>query len=191
LSAFIFYYLVVYSPKERKRVKAFRLLNNKIHSVNDHINGIILTIIRATEPNIKEVPSEISFKEIDEYCKKVNPNLPVKYYDKNILLHDNYYELIKFRTDKIKSIITEIIILHDLLDDNLFLNFSNINDIVTNRLNNDYLIFKYNSLDYASHGLYDLHFEKIELWNNFSNFKKRYDFQYHKAERKRNKRRKL
>jgi len=191
LSAFIFYYLVVYSPKERKRVKAFRLLNNKIHSMNNYINGILLTIINVSDSNLKEVPKELSYKEIDEYCKKVNPNLPVKYYHTEVILHNDYYDFMKFKTEKIKSIVSEIIVLHDLLDDNLFLNFSNINDIATNRLNTDYKIFKYNNMDFNSHGLYDLYFERNELWNNFLNFRKRYEFQYHKAERQRNLRRKL
>jgi hypothetical protein len=29
-SAFLFYYLVVYAPRERRRVKSFRYINNKI-----------------------------------------------------------------------------------------------------------------------------------------------------------------
>lgn len=41
LSSFIFYYLVVYSPKERKRTKAYRVINNKIHKINELVTEIL------------------------------------------------------------------------------------------------------------------------------------------------------
>lgn len=186
LSAFIFYYLVVFAPKERKRVKAFRLINNKIHQLNDLINSILITIMRETDPAINTV-GDLSYDEVKEYCTKINADKKVEYYTTGIPMHDSYYDFIQFKASKIKSSVDQLILLNDLIDDNLFLNFSNINDIISNQLTFDYVLFKNQTLAFASHALVDLQFERKEMLDNFqSNYRKRYDFQYHHFERKRN-----
>jgi len=191
MSAFLFYYLVVYSPKERKRVKGFRLLNNIIHELNVSIESILITIIKVNNPKTIALDKEISLEKIENYCKMVNPNSPVKFLNTDIILHKSFYEFIEFKTQKIKYIINELILLHDLVDDNLFLNFSNISDILSH-LRPEYLIYPEKDLNFMSYYLYDLYFEKNELFNHFMfNYCKKYDFQYHRNERIRNKRRKL
>lgn len=126
-SAFLFYFLIVFLPKERKKLKVFRFLNNTIHLIKGQKDGLILEIIKFTEPNTRVLDKEISF-----YCEKVDPNKPIKF-GKHLNNYDNYFELINQRALNIKSHINDLIAVNELLDDELFLSIANINNIVTDR----------------------------------------------------------
>lgn len=190
-SASLFYFLIVFLPKERKKLKVFRFLNNTIHLIKGQKDGLILEIIKFTKPNTLVLNKEISLKEISFYCGKVDPNKPIKF-GKYLNNYDNYFELINQRALKIKSHINDLIAVNELLDDELFLSISNINNIVTESLKADKIEqILMNDLSHLSYTINDLNFEVNELENIFRNgFHKKYAFQYHHNERQRNKRRK-
>ena len=81
LASFLFYYLVVHLPKERKRVKGFRFIASKIVSINFTINDVILKTYRITNPTIRYVSYPINQEDITEKCKILNPSLPIKFFD--------------------------------------------------------------------------------------------------------------
>lgn len=113
-SAFIFYYLVVYLPKERKRNSTYRYLNNKLFSIDEIVKYIIITIFKEIDPTISNLNNDIKKVNIVEICKQINPNNPI-----NIKLvedgeFNNHYEFFNFQTNKIKLLISELLILNDI-----------------------------------------------------------------------------
>lgn len=183
LSAFIFYYLVVYSPKERKRVRIHRYLNNKIHAIYTLKDDILLTFFREINPEIKNFPYKLEYTDIKEICKQINPKLPITLNDTEFATFKNHYEFINFKTKKIKILISELIILNEILDENILHGLTNINDAITNFLTFDINIYANEEMGYLSNGLYILHFESEEMVNYFfEKYDLRYEFEYNKYE---------
>lgn len=190
-SAFVFYYLVVYAPRERRRVKSFRYLNNKLLKIDDLVNDILLSVFREVNPKQNTIIDEIKLEEIKIICKQINPKSPITINLKENAIFKNHYDFINFKTNKIKLLISELIILNELIDEDLFRGLTNINDVITHSLTFDINIFANTDSEFLSHSLYDLHFESKEMTRNFlKNYRHKYDFQYNKFERIRNQQRK-
>jgi hypothetical protein len=185
VSAFVFYFLIVYSPKERKRVKSFRFVNNKINRINNLIQGVIIVIFKASDPTIEKL-SETNFSEFQKYFDKVNPVTSVEFHETGIILHKTYYEFLNYKMKILESNVQQLILINDLLNDELFLNLVNMNDIIS-KMFPDYKIGTEKSLIMYSHSFYELNFERKELIKNFrKDFHPKYSFIYHYYERKRN-----
>nr|WP_315145274.1 hypothetical protein [uncultured Flavobacterium sp.] len=190
-SAFVFYYLVVYSPRERRRIKSFRYLNNKLLTIDKIVKNILLSIFREIEPETTTLKPDIKKEDIRVICKQVNPQLPITLNLIEFTTFKNHYDFLNFQTKKIKLLISELIILNEILDENVFQGLTNINDIITNFLTFDINIFANQDMEYLSHSLYDLHFESNEMANHFiKNYRHRYNYEYHKFERIRNQKKK-
>lgn len=184
LSAFIFYYLVVYAPKERKRTKAFRFINNKVHRINNLIKGILLVILQESGGKITEL-EELKYKQINEYCSKIDANKIVYFHNSKIVLHNSFTEFLKYKISLLKIEVQQLMLLNDLLSDEMFLNLNNINDVLS-EIFNDYEIFPEKDFTRYSHPLTDLNFERKELYENFdTKYRMKYDFEYHRNEKKR------
>jgi hypothetical protein len=186
-SAFIFYYLVVYLPKERKRTSSYRYLNNKLLSINLIVNYIIITIFKEIDPTISNLINDIKEENIKEICKQINPNYSININLIEFSEFNNHYEFFNFQTNKIKLLISELLILNDILDENTLRSLTNLNDTITTSFSFDINIPPNQDMEYLSLGLYELYFESKEMVNNFTeNYCLRYDYGYHKNERKRN-----
>jgi hypothetical protein len=187
LSAFIFYYLVVYSPKERKRVRIHRYLHNKIHSIYTLKEDILLAFFREINPGINDFPHKIEYTDIKEICKQINPKLPITLNHTEFATFKNHYEFINFKTKKIKILTSELIILNEILDENILHGLTNINDAITNFLTFDINIYANEEMGYLSNGLYILHSESQEMVNYFfEKYDLRYEFEYNKYENLKN-----
>jgi hypothetical protein len=187
LSAFIFYYLIVYSPRERKRVRTYRYLYNKIHAIYELKDDLLLAFFREINPEIKDYPHKIEYSDIKEICKQINPKLPITLNVTEFATFKNHYEFINFKTRKIKTLISELIILNEILDENILHGLTNINDAITNHLTFDINIYSNEEMGYLSNGLYILHFESDEMINYFfKNYDFRYEFEYNKFENQKN-----
>lgn len=190
-SAFIFYYIIVYTPRERKRIKSYRYLTNKLYAIDDVVENIIISIYRVIEPQTTNLDAEISKEDIKKICKQINPQLPITINLIKFTTYKNHYEFLNFQTNKIKLLISELIILNEILDENVFQGLTNINDLITNFLTFDINVSANKDMEYLSNSLYELHFESKELMNIFNkNYRHRYSYEYHKFERIRNQKRK-
>lgn len=186
-SAFIFYYLIVYAPRERKRVKSLRYLNNKLFAIDTIVKNILLSIFREIEPQLTNLNADIKREDIRLICKQINPKLPIKLDHLEFADFINHYEFLNFQTKKIKILISELIVLNDILDENVFRSLTNINDVITNFLTFDINIFANQDMEFLSYSLYELNFESKEMIDHFKkNYDHRYDYEYHKFERIRN-----
>src|ERR1017187_7878839 len=72
-SAFIFYFLVVHAPRERRRIKSFRFLSNKISVMYRDIYFLFPELFK--KPDLKI--NELTGKEIQDLSKTINPKMPI------------------------------------------------------------------------------------------------------------------
>lgn len=186
ISSFIFYYIVVYLPKERKRIKIYRFLNNQIIFINENVLDIIEHLnkgnIIGKKKNIKEA-------DIVLLCKKTNPKVQITIERNHTLTFTNYYDFQNYKTKKIMETIKNILCLHDVLDDKLLYFMTNIYAIINNRLFTiDLMNIPHNSdIEFLSHTLYELYLQSDEMKNYFiEEFSQNYDYEYHFNERKLN-----
>ena len=181
-SAFVFYYLVVYAPRERKRLKGFRYVGNKVKTIGRLVDNIIRTLIMTKNYNFDEVV-EITFENLNIRCKEINPHLPLLTIDGT---YTNYYYFLSFQTSKINNFVRELIILNDVIDEDLFYGLTNINDKITLHLTFDY-IPNNQTFGIVTFSLWELYEEKEEMLKKFKNsYEKKYSFQYHDFEMRQN-----
>ncbi|NUY81742.1 hypothetical protein HUK80_12610 [Flavobacterium sp. MAH-1] len=178
ISAFIFYFLVVYAPKERKKVRALRFLNNKIH-VMKNLTALMIQRICDESGNPINNPDNLSLEEIKRYCESISINHPIRNIRTGEIVHPNMYEYIQEKSQKIKTSLDQLISLHELLDDELFHRFSNMSDIIARELTFEIYGMNIPNLKFLGEGLYNLNCEKKKMYTYFnSKYYPRYYFQY-------------
>jgi hypothetical protein len=131
-SAFIFYFLGVHLPKERRKAKAFIILNNKTKFIRLHINSLLVSMFTQFDKDVRT--KRLSNVEIQNLCKKINPRNSFTTTSGAIVTFDNYYLFINFMNKKIKTLISDVISLGDVVDNDLLQNLSYIDDILTKLL---------------------------------------------------------
>jgi hypothetical protein len=189
-SAFIFYYLIIFAPLERRRINTLRYVNNKLLTINEIASGILKTLVNKVEPS-SEILSNFTQESIIKICKKINPKSPLTLDFREPVTFRSHYDFINFKTEKILSLIRELIILNDLLDEELIRGLTNVNDSIVQHLTRDINIPPNEDMEFLGGSLYNLYLESNELVDYFKKtYDKRYSFQYHKNEIERNKRRK-
>lgn len=181
-SAFIVYFLTNYLPKERRRVKSFLYVSNKVTLIQRTLDNMI-TI--ATRGNIHASRTDIKISEhyIKSVLKKINPNkhLRLKYPNRHF---DNYYLFIFQESKIIKSLITELLALYDVIDDSLLKRITEIEDKIT-------FILRYEDMNIRSKDLEFLYSDFLDLINQynklnkaFRKYKRIYAYQFHSDHRK-------
>lgn len=181
-SAFVFYYLVVYAPRERRRLKGYRYVSNKVKTIGRLIDNLIRILVITKNNNFDKVV-KITFEDLNIRCKEINPHLPLLTVDGT---YTNYYEFLSLQTNKINNFVRELIILNDVIDEDLFCGLTNINDKITLHLTYDY-IPNNQTFEIVTFPLWELYEEKEEMLKKFKNvYKKKYSFQYHDFEMKQN-----
>ncbi len=186
LSAFIFYYLVVYAPKERRRVKSFRYLNNKLLMIGDQISDLLVTLFKPQTQSILK-GNILTLPGVKEFCKNINPKLPIAKIENGNASFSTCHEYLNFQTHKIKLLTKELLALNDIVNEELFRGLTNINVLISDFLNFNINIYANKEIEYLSYPLYNLYIEKEETLQIFLHkYQKRYDFLYHYFERQRN-----
>jgi hypothetical protein len=113
-SAFLFYFLVVHLPKEKKKTKVYRFINNKTHQIGSEIGNFILTVSEVSKVQIDREKSTESVYE--DAFKKINPKVgfdsPVEF-DSHF---DNWKEYLFFKSERIKSMISDLLSLNESID---------------------------------------------------------------------------
>jgi len=191
-SAFVFYYLIIFAPMERRRINTLRYVNNNLLTIKELAGGILITLVNQVKPST-EIPSGFTQESIIKICKQINPNSPLTHDFREPITFRSHYEFINFKTVKILSLVRELIILNDLLDEELLRGLTNVNDAIQR------LTLKINippkedmDMEFLGGSLYNLYQESNELVYYFKKiYDKKYSFQYHKNEIERNKRRKI
>jgi hypothetical protein len=186
-SAFLFYYLVIHLPKEKRKLKVFRQISNKISVINLQTFSLINTVLggEIDPKGFYEIKAEC----IAEACKKINPNTSVsaKNFESPALAKINYNNWFDYLNDSILSIkaaIRDVLILNESVDTNLLEALTHLDDTAR------WLIYKNRpkttNLEFANHHLNQLKNESYVLFKTFRKFYGGYAFEYHAYERKKN-----
>lgn len=179
-SAFIFYYLVVYAPKERKRVKAFVLITNNIGRIIGLQRLILEFLYTELNPNTQNHPIDYSEEDIRDICKRINPKAPIliSYFGK--ISFNNHYEFLNHFLNRMKTSISETIVLYDLLDDEILSNLALINNHIARLLDIDITRLGNKDLEFYSSSLNSLNIECNNMIKNKKNYDQRYLHQHKK-----------
>lgn len=186
-SAFIFYFLVVHIPKEKRKLKAFRLISNKVHTINSHVFNLINALFfrKLDRKDIYEVKAE----NIIEACKKNNPNsaIQVTNYDSasyEKITYNNWFDFFASTASSIKSIIKDILILNESVDAGLLEALTNLDDSI--RWLTYENKFEKNDLEFASRRLIEVKNDSYTLFKSFHKAYGKFTVEYHTAVIKKN-----
>lgn len=119
VAAFLFYFLTVHIPKEKKRSKSYLYLNNRLVQISKNLNDIIVTILMSS--NYKFKNHYLNFKIVEikkevflEECKKIDPLKKVTvFYSRSFI---DWFEYLTFEGKNIKKRINELFIFNDSLN---------------------------------------------------------------------------
>ncbi|WP_143394601.1 hypothetical protein [Flavobacterium branchiophilum] len=184
ISSFIFYYIVVYLPKKRKRIKTYRFLNNQIMRIKYHVLDIIYHL---NKDGIIDKEKDFIEEDIELLCKNINPKNEFKIISHYTITFNNYYDFQNYKTSKIKEIIRELFYFHDVIDDKLLYFLTNINDVINqNYFSIEPIDIPYNpNIEFLSRYLFELYLYSNDMVNYFINeFSRNYGYEYHYNERK-------
>ena len=179
-SAFIFYFLIVHIPKEKRKLKALRLIGNKVSIINNHVFNIMNAIFfRKLDPkNIYEIKAGA----ITEACKKINPQAQVEAinYDSaayELISHNNWFYFFNNSALSIKNEIKDILILNDSVDTGLLEALTHLDDSMRS------IIYKTNlnrtSLEFASLKLIEIKNDSYTLFKAFYKAYGKFLIEYH------------
>jgi len=117
-SAFIFYYLIVFNPKENRKVISFMHITNKIRFLAILLNKIFVIVLKNDIEFTNEVTRENLDIQIDLYIKskwpKEDANRGRTFQNISFNQENNY--LLNSIIDKSIQIIDEILLINDLID---------------------------------------------------------------------------
>ncbi|WP_034923212.1 hypothetical protein [Gillisia sp. CAL575] len=191
-SAFIFYFLVIHSPKEKRKAKSFRQLNNKILAIDYELRDIITTALDAANYKYKDKLNfsvkKLSKEDFKQACKKVNPQNPIK---SNIHYppFSDWFEFLTFKGKEIKKLINEILLINDSIDSEVLELITFVDD-ETSRFIYERKKFGNTDLENLSVSIYTTSEEVNELISVFRKKYNRYKYEYHYNYRLRNKKQK-
>ncbi|MCB2354367.1 hypothetical protein [Clostridium estertheticum] len=183
IASFIFYTVTVHIPKQRKRISVHRYLNNKIGSIhcierdllNVVINGSVLRGGLADE-NLDKLIKE----KLETICRNINPqNQIVLVSTMGVVKFDNWFQLLNFMHNQIKSDINDLLFFQECLDGESVSLLTNIEDCFSQHINR----MRGNALGnedmsgYSS-SLWNLHTDAKNLINSFHNNSRKISHKY-------------
>lgn len=181
-AAYLFYFINIHIPKEIRKVKTYRLINNHVLSIEGMYESLLITIFMPVDATIsKEKLEGMNRFDFQKLCKKINPQSAVS--SKNMFANGQFkthYELIHYVMSKIKVNLNELFVLNDLIDTELLRRLTIINDITHKQYIFDFHNFDNSDLTALSHDFSELYVECQKMVDAFFNkYRKRYDFEYH------------
>ncbi|WP_395046073.1 hypothetical protein [Flavobacterium sp.] len=111
VATFFFFLINQHLPKENRNVKSNSYIRNKLVSASNELTWLCETL------NIKEKLPEITKDIVQAACEKINPVLPVT--EIKINQFNNWREYLKYKTDKVKALLNEVLILNSNIETDL------------------------------------------------------------------------
>ena len=115
LAATIFYFLNQHLPKEEKKLKYYRYINNKVISLDDSIKMIISKLNIKSENHYRGISKEI----LNDACSRINPLSQVVSPTESTSPFENWYEYLNYKAISIKKDIKDLILLNDIVETGL------------------------------------------------------------------------
>ena len=128
-SAFIFYFIVVYLPKEKKKISLWVLLNNKTGYISRELALIIRQINQSTSCKLKEDVKNITRQEFELALKPINALQPFIVKAMGYETHyKNWYEYLYSKRETIRKYIAEIAVHSENVDSEFLSYLTNIDN---------------------------------------------------------------
>lgn len=186
-AAYLFYVINIHVPKEIRKVKTYRLINNHVLSIERLYELLLLTMFEPVDKTInKERLEKMNRFDFQKVCRKIDPRSKVG--STNMFANgvfNTHYELIHYVMAKINSNLNELFMFHDLLDADLLRRLTTIKDMVNKYYLFDFHTFGNSDMTALSHDFHELYEECQKMIAVFfKKYRHRYDFEYHPMARK-------
>lgn len=174
-AATLFYFIVVHLPREKRKLKSVRYINNKSANIAHEISSLLITI--GDRSGIALYTVKPNLQEYEKACGLINPQNKLWTINEPNVLFNNWFEYINFKGENIRKLISELFVLNDILDPEYFQLLTFIDDEVST-----YMIFKSfpdnTDLGTWSRALFSIAGLSHEMTTIIREKLKRYEFEY-------------
>lgn len=185
VSAFIFYLLAVHWPKETRRVRTFRLLNNTVIRISERLSNDLLSGLygRRLTPEERE---NLTLADLERVCSAITPHSagPAPIFAMDLPYCQNYGQFVQLMRARFKSEINDLLPLSENIDAKVLESLANILAVLTDFLRPSTYAMHNPDLGPAGHGLYELNNEMVKLRKRFETSHKKYAPEYQYTVRK-------
>ncbi|WHY73448.1 hypothetical protein [Fictibacillus enclensis] len=184
ITGFIFFFVNVHLQSYKLKVKTFRYVNNKTLAIKNYSFHLLRALQLASSNHVIS-PDDSQTKTLAILCHNINPNNPLTYGQKGIVIRD-WYSCFKLIDEETKSLIKDLFSIKDALDTEFLRILTNIDDTLDNHINftKGYKIGNKN-LDAWASSINDYIDLCNELISHLKGSYKMYQAEYHYLERKR------
>jgi len=169
--AFIIYYINIHIPKENRKVKTFRFINNKVLLIVDEIRLLVSTIV-GKSLSLEEVENKTE-QEYKDACVLINPANKVPSSLESYQPFESWYTYLYYKQKIIKNIIGEIMVLNDLVDPSILQHITFIDDIIDRSFSFERKRYSNPDLEFISLAIHELVEESVKMANSLQKFKQR------------------
>jgi hypothetical protein len=187
LAGYILYYIAVYIPLERKKVAAFRLLNNKLLAIEEISKNIIYSLYDASSCKSKYKFEDLDYKSFESICAGIRPHnsCKIRSYFSRSEDFQTWSGGIIFNFDRIKNHVNAMMNFNDCLSPEILMHTHGIIDEIDRMV--VFLCIENHSpsqrLDYISSGLMDINKSANYIYKIFQNEFIHYHDKYHETMR--------
>jgi hypothetical protein len=186
-SALLFYFIVVHLPREKRKLKSYRYINNKIARI-DHELRILISLISSAS-DFKIEPKSLTIQELENACKKINPQNKVYSPIESNESFATWFDYLNFKGKRIKKEIQELFVLNETLDTELFEYLTFLDDEISNTMNFERQRFGNTDLSTWSKTIFELLKNCEDALESMRKRYYRYAKEYHYSARIRNQKR--
>jgi hypothetical protein len=190
-SAFIFFFIVVHMPKERRKVRVYRFVNNKTLAIDREVRNMMEQLSNSSGINLlsklkrlelKE--SDINQAELEEACRRINPNTALISQGGLGRHFSSWFDYLDFTGDNIKTYIQELLALNDSIDNDLLEHLTHLYDDTS-------ILFEFKGvtpgnidLDFMAHSIRNIIKDNALSVDTMAAKYRRYQYEYHYNYRK-------
>lgn len=183
ISTFIYYFISQHLIQEKRKVKSYRFINNRVLI----IRGEILEIIKqlGLEDTINE-GKIVTEEMINNSCEKINPRNTVFDFKSSSTRFRDWHEYLNYKSVKIKNQIRDLMMVNDLIEPELIEKLLNIHDVIDNFIFSERSIYSNSDLTIFAHPIFEIYNFSIAAVDLKESQFNKYRFEYNEAYRKEN-----
>lgn len=129
VSAFIFYFLVVHLPREKKKVNSYRIISIKIGEISRFLSYVLFAIEQTTGDKLQD--TDFDKASLIKILRKIESHNPVTSVEPINIVYKDWYDFIQYNGEEIKRLTGEIFLFNETLDNELIELVGQIDKIVS------------------------------------------------------------
>jgi hypothetical protein len=170
----IFYFINQHLPKEKKKIKSYAYINNKLCKINKEIEYFIENLEIVKDPNHHYL--DLKLEDINAACLKINPQkYKVSGFETGYNFK-NWFEYFNYKYCKIIGLIKDLQIINDSIDIELMAKILEIEEILSHYFHPENKKIGSKEMSFWSRPLYELNISGIQLhqifWKNYTIYQK-------------------